>query len=244
MKLPFLAIAFITCFIGCSPSNELYKTDLLEISKLTDNTFIHTSYLQTNDFGKVPCNGLIYINENEAMVFDTPASDDASRELIEWIQTTQGATIKTVFVSHAHEDCLGGLTVFHEAGIPSFANTETIRLAKESGKEIPTTGFTVQHITTIGNQEVTSLFAGRGHTIDNSVSYIPQEKILFGGCLIKALNASEGYVEEAVLPEWSATVQNVKARFKDVQYVIPGHGKHGGVDLLDYTMELFSKYEK
>ncbi len=244
MKFAFLVFAFITCFISCSPSNELYKTELLEISKLTNNTFIHTSYLQTNDFGKVPCNGLIYINENEAMVFDTPATDEASRELIEWIQTTQGATIKTVFVSHSHEDCLGGLPVFHEAGIPSLANVETIRLAKESGKEIPTIGFTDQHITTIGNTEVTTFFAGRGHTIDNSVSYIPQEKVLFGGCLIKALNANEGYIEESVLPEWSATVLSVKNRFTDVQYVIPGHGKHGGVDLLDYTMELFSKYKK
>lgn len=244
MKLPFLAIAFVTFLFRCSPSNEVYTTDILEISKLTDNTFLHTSYLQTNDFGKVPCNGLIYINENEAMVFDTPASDTASLQLIDWIQKTQGATIKTVLVSHAHEDCLGGLSVFHEAGIPSLANEATIRLAKEAGKEIPTTGFIDQHVTPIGNADVISLFVGQGHTIDNSVSYIPQEKVLFGGCLIKALNANEGYTGEANLAAWSATVLNVKNRFEEVKYVVPGHGSSGGADLLDYTMELFSKYKK
>ena len=232
-----------TILFQCSPSSELYSTDLLEISKLTDNTFIHTSFLQTDDYGKVPCNGLIYLNETEAMVFDTPATDAASLELIDWIQTTQGATIKTVFISHAHEDCLGGLRVFHDAGIPSLANAETIRLAKETGKEIPTTSFIIQHMTTIGDKEVMSIFLGQGHTIDNSVSYIEQERVLFGGCLIKALEANEGYIGEANLPEWSATVLNVKNRFTDVHYVVPGHGSAGGTDLLDYTMELFDNYK-
>jgi len=226
----------------CSPSNEIYKSDLIEIWKLTKNTFIHTSYLQTNDFGKVPCNGLVYINGNEAMVFDTPTTDTASSELIHWVETTYGVSIKTVFISHSHEDCLGGLQAFHKAGIPALAHEETIQLSKDSRKEIPTTSFTDQHRTPIGNAYVISLFLGQGHTVDNSVSYIEAEKVLFGGCLIKALNANEGYTGEANLPQWSTTVLNVKNRFTDVKYVVPGHGESGDVDLLEYTIKLFEKY--
>jgi hypothetical protein len=37
-------------------------------------------------------------------------------------------------------------------------------------------------------------FFGEGHTKDNVVAYFLSEKILFGGCLLKELEASKGYL--------------------------------------------------
>ena len=80
---------------------------------------------------------------------------------------------------------------------------------------------------------------GEGHTQDNIVSYFPNDKALFGGCLIKRVNAKKGYLGDANINEWSNTVRAVKSKYKDAEIIIPGHGKPGGQELLSYTIDLF-----
>ena len=82
---------------------------------------------------------------------------------------------------------------------------------------------------------------GEGHTRDNVVSYFLDEKVLFGGCLIKSLKSGKGNLADANTAEWSNTVKTIKRQFKDVEMVIPGHGKPGGIELLDYTIEMFKE---
>jgi metallo-beta-lactamase class B len=59
--------------------------------------------------------------------------------------------------------------------------------------------------------------------------------------MIKALNASKGNLADANEAEWSNTVSEVKRKFRSAKVVIPGHGDPGGIDLLDYTIELFKR---
>jgi metallo-beta-lactamase class B len=73
------------------------------------------------------------------------------------------------------------------------------------------------------------------------VAYFPSEQVLFGGCLIKELNATKGYLGDANVLAWSATVKQVQANFPDVKHVVPGHGAAGDSRLLDYTHKLFEK---
>ena len=57
--------------------------------------------------------------------------------------------------------------------------------------------------------------------------------------MIKSLNAGKGNLEDANIDERSNTVEKVKKQYADVKTVIPGHGKFGGIELLDYTIEMF-----
>ncbi len=91
----------------------------------------------------------------------------------------------------------------------------------------------------VGNKKVINAFFGEGHTIDNIVSYFPHDKVLFGGCLIKTLGASKGYLGDANVNDWSKTVLAVKSKYGKAKVIIPGHGKPGNSELLDYTIELF-----
>ncbi len=203
---------------------------------------MHISYLTTNDFGKVECNGMIYLMGDEAIVFDTPTNDQAAAELINWIQSDQNKKINAIVVTHFHEDCLGGLKQFHTNGTNSYASHKTIELAKVANiKVLPESGFEKEIEFKIGNESVIATFYGAGHTEDNIVGYIPEEEILFGGCLIKSMNAGEGYLGDANIYEWSKTVESIKKDLPDLKVVIPGHGNHGGKELLDYTIELFQK---
>ena len=225
-----------------SQSAPVDQSANLTITQLTDKTWVHTTYLQTQTFGKVACNGLIVVDGTEAIIMDTPTTDSIATELINWVQNELNSSVKAVVVTHFHEDCLGGLAAFHQAGIASYAYDSTLALAKKKGYPVPEYGFADSLKLPVGNQEVVCAFLGEGHTTDNTVCYVPNEKVLFGGCLIKAIGAKEGNLEDANPEAWPTTVLRVKRRFSDVGQVVPGHGEPGDASLLDYTIQLFSSH--
>jgi len=218
---------------------EVYRSEELIIVQIAKNTFLHTSYLQTNDFGKVPCNGMISRNANEVIVFDTPTNDKSAEELINFIKEKLHCKINAIVPTHFHDDCLGGLASFHELKIPSFGNFRTIELAKSKNVVVPQNGFNDSLKLSLGNTYVIVKYFGQGHTKDNVIGYYPKENILFGGCLIKELQATKGFLGDANVEEWSSTVEKVKLQYPNVEIVIPGHGEIGGKELLDYTIKLF-----
>ena len=76
MKTILFILTFLLCENGyaqTTPSSkvfkpvEVYQSDNLIVIQVSENAFVHTSYLQTNDFGNVPCNGMIVRNSNEAI---------------------------------------------------------------------------------------------------------------------------------------------------------------------------------
>lgn len=220
-------------------SIELYKTEDLVIIQVTENTFLHTSFLSTQDFGEVPCNGLIVRNKNEVIIFDTPTNDLSTQELIKWIQETLNCAIKAVIPTHFHVDCLGGLKIFKKYNIPSYAHYKTIELANKHAYEIPSHSFDQSMTLSLGDKNIYVGFYGAGHTQDNVIGYFPSEQVMFGGCLIKELNAGKGNLEDANIKEWPITVQKIKKEYPGVKMVIPGHGQYGDSSLLDYTIQLF-----
>jgi len=224
---------------GDFKSVEVYRSKDLIITQITENSFEHTSFKQTNDFGNVPCNGLLVRDSNEVIVFDTPTNDKASGELIKWIGENLHCKINAVIPTHFHDDCLGGLKAFHENGIPSYAYFKTIELAKENHVTVPQNSFKDSLNLKVGNQYIIARFVGEGHTRDNIVGYFPSENVMFGGCLIKEIDANKGFLGDANLAAWSNTVEKVKKLYPNVKVVIPGHGQFGNKKLLDYTIDLF-----
>lgn len=195
--------------------------------------------MQTESFGNVPCNGMIVTNNNEAIVFDTPTNDENSEELIQWINEKQHCKINAVVSTHFHQDCLGGLQAFYNDNIPAYAYYKTIEFAKTNNFRVPNNAFQNKIALAVGADSVMVAFYGEGHTKDNVVAYFPKDEVLFGGCLIKALDANKGYLGDASVQDWSATVEKVKKAYPNVKIVIPGHGKYGNTKLLDYTINLF-----
>lgn len=241
-----LIVVYSTILSSCSSTKkmdfkptEIYKTSNLIVTQISANAFTHISYLQTNDFGNVPCNGLIVRDSNEVIIFDSPTNDKSAEELIKWIKETLNCKINAIIPTHFHDDCLGGLKAFNDNNIPSYAYFKTIELAKENKYEIPKNSFDNSIILKVGTKNVSVKFLGQGHTKDNVVGYFQSENIMFGGCLIKKLKASKGYLGDANVGEWSNTVEKVKMEYPNVKIVVPGHGEYGDRGLLDYTIKLF-----
>lgn len=243
MKKYLLLLFFfnlIAKLIFCQDSTgQVFKSKNLIINKLAENSYQHISYLQTDDFGLVPCNGLIVRDKNEALIFDSPTNNETAEELIRWIEVELGCKIKGIIPTHFHDDCLGGLNAFHKYNIPSYGFYKTIELTKEKGITSPKNSFKNILKLKIGNESVVVRFFGEGHTKDNVVGYFSKDQILFGGCLIKELNATKGNLEDANLLSWSDTVEKVKRTFPKIKIIVPGHGQAGDSLLLDYTITLF-----
>ncbi len=228
----------------CPPNSTVqtvYTSENLDIIKVAPDVYVHISYLATKEYGKVACNGMFVQNENKAVVFDTPATPEASKELITFITQNLNTEITALIPTHFHIDCVGGLDLFRELQIPSYATSKTIDLLDKSGQK--STNDLIPFEDTleleIGNKKVYASYFGEGHTADNIIGYYPEDKVIFGGCLIKELNGPKGNLEDATTSEWSETVRKVKQSYPSAQLVIPGHGEWGGKELLDYTIALF-----
>lgn len=237
-----IIVIFIVCIlVGCSNKEKefVYSSESLKIYPIADNVFIHETYIQTETWGNVGCNGLVYVNNDEALVFDTPTSNEVSEELINYFTDILKVKIAYVVATHFHEDCLGGLEAFHAKDIPSIANSLTISLAKENDLILPQNGFVTEKAVSVGESEVLIKHVGEGHTRDNVVGYMSSAKVLFGGCLLKSVGAGKGNLADANVDEWSNTVDRIKKEFPDAKIIVPGHGKWGDRELLDYTIDLF-----
>lgn len=224
-------------------STLIYSSDHLTIYRLSDHVYSHLSYLQTNDFGRVPCNGMVVINGKEAAIFDTPANEVSTKELIQYLSSTMNVKINAIVPTHFHEDCVAGIEMFIEKNIPVIAHKQTIDLLKANGKVYskPFLPFDKNHIIKLNREKIYIRYFGPGHTKDNVVAYFPTDEALFGGCLIKEMDAGKGYLGDANLTAWPMTVKRLKANYSNLRIVIPGHGHGGGIELLDYTIKLFSE---
>ena len=221
--------------------DTIFKTENLILVRLTPHVFQHVSFLNTNDFGRVECNGMVVLNDSQAIIFDTPTNDTSSEELINFLTQKLKSKIIAVIPTHFHDDCVGGMQTFKLYQIPAYASSKTIKLLKENGNKYADyfKGFNDSLELNVGDKSVIAKYFGEGHTKDNITGYFPADKALFGGCLIKELNANKGFLGDANVAAWPSTVANLKQAYPIAKIVIPGHGKPGGLELLDYTEKLF-----
>lgn len=236
---------FFSLLFACAANAQIASTDtnFVKFVQLKPNVYQHITYLQTQTWGKVGCNGAVYIQGKKAIIFDTP-SDNKSSEILYKSLAKSGIKVVGVVVNHFHADCLGGLKFFHEKKVKSYSSKLTQKLAKEDSVEVPQIGFENELKIKLGKKTITNVYLGAAHTRDNIVSYMDDEEVLFGGCMVKALEAGRGYLGDADITTWSATIEKVKRRFPKAKIVIPGHEDAGGQDLLDYTAKMFAADKK
>lgn len=237
--IPLLALS--SCFLPrMKEPDSIYKSDTLIIEKIANNVYVHISFIDVTGYGPFPCNGMIVVDENQAFVFDTPTTNSVSNELLNWIEKDLQKEVIGLMIHHFHEDCMGGLEEFKKHGIPSYASQLTFDLLQENEEELPTDIFQDSISIPFGKTKLITRFFGEGHTKDNVVSYFPSKELLFGGCLVKEVNASKGNLADANVSEWPLTITQIQKAYPTLKLIVPGHGKVGGLELLDYTKELFS----
>ncbi len=219
------------------------KEDLpkLEIKKLNDNVYLFTTYRYLGDYN-FPSNGLFIITKEGAILIDTPWDTTQFNILIDTIKKEYHSDVKFIISTHFHDDRTAGLDYYNKMGIATFSSLNTYKLCIERNEKKAKYQFKNDTTFSIGGITLKSYFLGAGHSEDNILIWLPQYKILYGGCLIKDIESNTlGNIADANLIEWESTMLKVRNKFKSVKLVIPGHYDIGGKELIQHTYKLVKK---
>ena len=118
----------------------------------------------------------------------------------------------------------------------------TIDLAKAKKLPVPDHGFKDSLQLKLGDKLICCYYLGAAHSMDNIVVWIPSEKILFPGCMVKSMEARDlGNTADGDLTAYHETIEKLTIKFPEAKIVVPGHGPFGGLELIRHTKELTSK---
>lgn len=241
MKLLLALTAGLLAVSASQAQNTLKVSDSITLTQVSPHTWVHTSLADIGSFGSVYSNGLVVISKGEALLLDTPVTDAQTESLVRFISDSMRAEVTQFMPNHWHDDCMGGLGYLQSQGIVSYANRMTVAEAEKHGLPVPDHGFAKSLTLKVGDIKVVCRYEGGGHTPDNTVAWIPSEKVLFGGCLVKDAKATWiGNTSDADMAAWPGTMKRVCKRYKKASVVVPGHGPWGGTELLTHTLELVS----
>jgi hypothetical protein len=231
----------VVCFAfsGFSQINRIRISDNVELIKISANAYVHVSYSSLPSYGRVASNGLVFVNGKEAFLFDTPMTDSLTMELVAYIRDSMKLKIAGFVPNHWHADCIGGLGYLKDQKIESWANQMTIDIARSRNLPVPDHGFRDSIELHLGEKLIKCYYLGAAHSSDNIVVWIPSEKILFPGCIVKSLTSENlGNTADGDLTAYPKTMDAVIRKFPIAEIVIPGHGAVGGRELLIHTKEL------
>lgn len=224
----YLTVIFAIPLLAIEPEQfngvEL-TSETLSIVKLSEHVYQHISYLETESWGKVACNGMIVVVDGKAIIFDTPADMKSSTQLSRHLK---GNGINTIAVlpTHFHKDCVGGLEDFNRRRIPIYISDKTLEILKTKGDY---SKFTFETFDTelemyLNGDTIKVEYFGAGHTSDNVTVYYNKDEAIFGGCLVKEAGSEKGNLEDANVADWPTTIKKVKEAYPNLKIVIPGHG--------------------
>ena len=220
---------------------KIHVSKDIELIKLSENVYIHVSYSDIPKYGRYPSNGLIFIDNSEAFLFDTPMTDSLTMDLVAWLTDSMKLKIVGFVPNHWHDDCMGGLGFLQKQKIESYANQMTIDIAKSKNLPIPSHGFKDSIQLELGDKLINCYYFGAAHSLDNIVVWIPSEQILFAGCMIKSINSKDlGNTVDGDLIAYPKTIDKLINKFPTVKIVIPGHGPFGGFDLIQHARNLLT----
>ncbi|MEM7356328.1 MAG: subclass B1 metallo-beta-lactamase [Acidobacteriota bacterium] len=226
-----------------SPAEPTWLNEDLMVEEIAEGVWRHVSYATLEEYGRTPANGLLVLSAGSAALIDTPWTGAQTNALAEWASGTLSAKLEVVVATHSHEDCAGGLAAAHKLGAVSYASAKTAEFARREGNVVPQNTFTEPLKVELGGRTLTLHHVGGGHTVDNSVVWIPDAEVLFGGCLVRSgTTTSLGYTGQADLVAWPQTIETVWRLYGAARIVVPGHGSPGGHELLENTLALLEQH--
>ncbi|ASS48595.1 MAG: hypothetical protein A3D31_07435 [Candidatus Fluviicola riflensis] len=217
----------------------------LELSRLSDSSYVFTTYrtfIDEKDTTTIPSNGLIKITSAGVLLIDTPWDTTQFQPLLDSIQKRFHSPVKWVISTHSHADRTAGLDYYKMKGIATYTSFSTRKICEERGEPQPEFVFYHDTVFHLGATKVQTFFPGAGHAPDNIVIWFPEERILYGGCFIKSVEATDiGNRADANFGTWGMAIHLVKRTFKHPKWIIPGHQSWESKRSLKHTRKLIRK---
>ncbi|MFN7118641.1 MAG: subclass B1 metallo-beta-lactamase [Saprospiraceae bacterium] len=213
----------------------------IKVESLTKDVYVHVSYQRIGG-NPYPSNGLIVKTSEGVLLVDTGWGEDATEQLYKWVRKNLKAKVKLCIVTHSHGDRASGTGFLQKKGVKVISTPLTAEKSAIQGYAMPDGILPNDTTFTFGDVMVQTFFPGEGHTNDNIVVYLPEPKVLFGGCFVKSsVSMGLGNIADANLKEWGNSMRNVIKKFPDVKFIIPGHEDWESLESLKHTIQLLEK---
>jgi metallo-beta-lactamase class B len=234
--LLFLSLVFSQILIG-----QKHKIDLTEIAK---GYYVHTSYnIYQGD--SVPSNGIVVDTEGGLVLIETAWGSAQTKALLKVLKRKFHKKVLFCLATHAHEDRIGGTDFLRKKDIPTYTTPLIRQMAIERKLQIPEGTLSNDTTLVVNGVAMRYFFAGEGHTKENAVVWLPAPKILWGGCLVKSIQAvGMGFIGDANMKAWANSIRTLIREFPDRRMVIPGHDNWEELESLEYTLKLLEAFEK
>ena len=212
----------------------------VELNKVNNNIWVHTTYSNYNGY-RTSSNGIIAITSDGLILIDTPWNNEQTEELIKLTKSVFEKDVIIAIITHAHADRIGGIDTLLANKVDVRSTGLTAKEAEKNGYRQPHPSLDEEPIFSVGDLDIEVFYPGEGHSTDNITVWFPQNKVLFGGCLIKSADSKDmGSITDADVQQWPDSVNKVLERYPDAEIVIPGHGSRGSLNLIEHTLELLS----
>ncbi|MET0397304.1 MAG: subclass B1 metallo-beta-lactamase [Longimicrobiaceae bacterium] len=232
LLLAALALAGCAPRATGDPAAEVRLADDVSVRRIAPGLWVHTT-VGTVGGSEVPANGMLLETEGGSLLVDTGWDERQGRLLMDWAAGTLGRPVRRAVVTHSHRDRTGGAMALRRAGVPVSGLAATARL---SGADAGIGAIAGLESAPAALEGAEVFFPGAGHTPDNVVVYFPRQRVLFGGCLVKADTATTvGNVADADVPGWPGALARVRQRYPAMATVVPGHGAVSGPGALRVT---------
>jgi len=220
------------------------EAPILKIFSLTRDCYVHISYGLV-DGQWIPANGLHIVTEKEIILLDAPWTEMYTQTLIDSLENRYHKKISFCLATHSHVDRTGGLDVLKQHGVKTWSTQQTLDLCKKRGEKQAAFTFNNDTVFDFGKIHLETFYPGHGHGPDNIVVWIPEKKILYGGCFVKSTESKDlGNLGDADVVQWKTAVEKTMRQFPHPDYIIPGHFGWSSKKSLRHTLQLLEVANK
>lgn len=193
------------------------------------------------------------VTDTSVVVIDALGSPALAERLLQEIRRITPKPVSHVLVTHYHADHIYGLQVFKQAGATIVANrhaleylsSDTARLRLEASRQemfpwidestrlVPADRWLDREAELlIGGVRFRLKPVGPSHTPEDTVVYVPQERVLFAGDTV--FRGRVPYVGQADSKHWIAALEVLLTL--DARVIVPGHGPQSTEPAQDITL--------
>ncbi|MGV6849049.1 MAG: MBL fold metallo-hydrolase [Marinibacterium sp.] len=239
-----LALAFSAIFAVCASAAAALD---LEVQKVTDRAYALVGDItgrSAENYGINATLGLL-VTDSGAVLIDSGSAYQAGPVIDAAIASVTDQPVRWVINTGAQDHRWLGNGYFHEHGAEIIALARTVESQKEyatmhlrrlknvigEGRLAGTTPYFADRAIddseatlSLGGVDITLLWPGHGHFLDDAVVIVPSEDTIFTGDLVftERLLGVQGDGKSSVVRDWLASFDRVAAM--NPAHIVPGHG--------------------
>ncbi len=112
-------------------SSEVY------VAQIAPDLWVHTTIGRLPDGSTYAANGVILEEGDHSILFDVGWTPKQAETLMVWARKSLKRPVTRAYISHFHNDRLGGIPALERHHIPVFATQTTMDLARSSRAPVP-----------------------------------------------------------------------------------------------------------